>query len=269
MKALICRIVLIAAVLLLALIGVAAFLVKPYRNHLLMAADEWIELRMMPGYVSPPKPAGPDAASYNVLCEQLRVWRVELAERHKQAKTAEAKAAIENEARIVLEHVLPAMMRCWIGTKWDFNGTAAKPGEGKIACGYFVSTVLRDAGLEVNRFRLAQQASSNIIHTFLDEADAIRTYNQKYEIFVASMADSPAGIYICGLDTHVGFVINHSDSFRFIHSSGSVPHEVVDESPADAGVLKRSKDRMLGNLTANRGFIRTWLAGKPITVKRS
>ena len=269
MKALTLRIVLVAVALLLALIGVAIFLVKSYRTHLLVAADEWIESRMMPDCVSPPKPTGPDAASYDVLCEQLRIWRVELAERHKRARTAEVKATIENEARIVLEHMLPAMMRCWIGTKWDFNGTAAKPGEGKIACGYFVSTVLRDAGLEVNRFRLAQQASSNIILTFIDEADTTRAYNQKYEIFIAGMAESPVGVYICGLDTHVGFVINRSDGFRFIHSSGSAPHEVVDESPEDAGVLQRSKDRMLGNLTANRGFIRTWLAGKPIAVKRN
>ena len=239
------------------------------RHEIMVATKEWIGARMLPGNGPPPRPEGPDAVSYEVLSRQLADWRFELAARHRKAATPEAKAAIEDEARIILEHQLPAMMRCWLGTKWDFNGTAAKPGEGKIACGYFVSTVLRDAGLDVNRFRLAQQPASLIIETFIHRDDTTTASRQDYQVFVERMAERPTGVYICGLDTHVGFIVNKSDGFRFIHSSGSDPYEVVDESPEDAGVLQRSKIRMIGNLTANRDFIRLWLAGKPITVKRS
>ena len=156
-----------------------------------------------------------------------------------------------------------------IGTKWDFNGTAAKPGQGKIACGYFVSTVLRDAGLDVNRYRLAQQASQNIIYTFLDKKDCPITTGQDYEAFRKSMAERAPGIYICGLDTHVAFIVNGEDDFRFIHSSGARPWCVVDEAPNEAGVLERSNYRIVGNLTGNPEFIRTWLKGQPIKVVRN
>jgi len=262
------RFLLPASLLLLVGAAAAALVGWHFRQNLLVAAHRWIEERLVPGE-APRRPNGPDAAGYEVLCRQLKEWRGELSARHRAATTEPAKAAIEDEARVLLEHMLPAMMRCWIGTRWDFNGTAAKPGEGKIACGYFVSTVLRDAGLDVNRYRLAQQPSANIIHTFLGKDDTTLAYTQDYEVFVTGMADQPAGVYLCGLDTHVAFLINRKDGFRFIHSSGSRPWAVVEESPEEAGVLQRSKTRMLGNLTADRGFLRTWLGGKPVKVVRN
>ncbi|MDX1680797.1 MAG: hypothetical protein R3242_08705 [Akkermansiaceae bacterium] len=262
------RFLLIAAALLLITLLTLVVIGWTQRQKLLFAASEWIEGRILEDDVAATPPT-PDAASYEVLCKQLAQWREELASRHRKAGTTQAKAAIEDEARVVLEHMLPAMMRCWLGTQWDFNGTAAKPGEGKIACGYFVSTVLRDAGLDVNRYRLAQQASQNIIHTFLDPSDCTKMVGVSYQAFREALAEQPPGIYICGLDTHVAFIVNREDSFRFIHSSGAKPWRVVDESPDEAGVLERSNYRIIGNLTANGDFIRTWLAGKRVKVVRN
>ena len=39
----------------------------------------------------------------------------------------------------------------WNGTQWDFYGTTQVPQKGKIACGYFVTTVLRDMGVKIDR----------------------------------------------------------------------------------------------------------------------
>lgn len=256
------------AILSVVLLGIAVTFTWVKRQDILMVALEWIESRIEYNDAGTEAPT-PDAASYEVLCSELQQWRSELSARHAKAASAAQKTAIENEARVILEHSLPAMMRCWIGTKWDFNGTASKPGKGKIACGYFVSTVLRDAGLDVNRYRLAQQPSANIIHTFIDKKDCTKNIGQDFELFVKDMAERTPGIYICGLDTHVAFIINRSDGFRFIHSSGTRPWCVVDESPEHAGVLKRSNWRMLGNLTANEKFIRAWLEGQPIKVVRN
>lgn len=46
-----------------------------------------------------------------------------------------------------------------IGTKWDYNRTTEIPRTGSIACEYFVTTVLRDAGVRLSRSKLAQLAS--------------------------------------------------------------------------------------------------------------
>lgn len=246
------------------LAAVAAAIGWHHRQAIFIHAHEWLESRIIHS-ASPP---APDPARYEALASELERWRGQLAERHRKAATPQQRQAVESEARLLLETALPSLMRCWIGTGWDFNGTAAKPGNGKIACGYFVSTVLRDAGFKVNRYRLAQQASSNIIHSFVPRDDITLAVNQAYDTFVGNLIQQEPGIYLCGLDTHVAFIVKTDDDFRFIHSSGSKPWTVVDESRDGAGVLQKSNWRMLGNLTASEHAIRTWLKGQPVKVVR-
>lgn len=209
----------------------------------------------------------PDPKTYVVLTKDLERWRKELADRHRKARTTAERAAVETEARNVLEAALPGMMRCWLGTPWDFNGTAKGPGAGKIACGYFVSTVLQDAGFQVDRYQLAQQASGNILRSFLAKESCVLSVGQEYQAFASEVEKREPGVYVVGLDTHVAFLVVSGEGFRFIHSSGSRPWCVVDESRAEAGVLQRSKWRMLGNLTADPGVLRSWLKGGKIAVK--
>lgn len=209
----------------------------------------------------------PDPATYATLKGELERWRLDLAKRYRAAQGAQAKAAVEDDARVLLEHVLPEMMRCWLGTPWDFHGTAGQPGEGKIACGYFVATVLKDAGFKVDRYRLAQQPSENILRSFLPKEACKLTVGQEYETFATGMNAREPGVYVVGLDTHVAFIVTGEEGFRFIHSSGSSPWCVVDEDQEAAVVLQRSKWRMIGNLTGDRKVIRRWLAGEKISVR--
>jgi hypothetical protein len=213
----------------------------------------------------------PDPEKYAVLTADLQRWRKDLAKRHREARDDQARAAVEEDARVILEQALPEMMRCWLGTPWDFNGTAARPGGGKIACGYYVATVLMDAGFRVDRYQLAQQPSENILRSFLTKKDAcVLSVGKKYETFATELNTAEPGIYLVGLDTHVAFIVNGADGgFRFIHSSGSKPWRVVDESPAEAVVLQRSNWRMLGNLTADPAVIRRWLRGEKIIVRNA
>src|SRR6478609_2933662 len=66
------------------------------------------------------------------------------------------------------------MVPYWLGTTWDFNGYTAIPGQGTVACGYFVSTTLRHMGVNVNRYKLAQQYSHAIVKS-LCQHDTIFT----------------------------------------------------------------------------------------------
>lgn len=209
----------------------------------------------------------PDPERYQVLCAEAERYRTELAARYRKTRTEKERAAIETEARVFLETALPAMMRCWLGTPWDFNGTTATPGGGKIACGYFVATILKDAGFRVDRYRLAQQASENIMKSFLEGKDCRRTVGQAYDAFSSTVRAGEPGISIVGLDSHVAFLVTGMEDFRMIHSSGAQPWCVVDEPSARAEVLKRSNYRVVGHLTSDRKVLRRWLAGEAITVK--
>lgn len=212
----------------------------------------------------------PDPERYRMLKEDLEIRRQMLATRYQKAKNNEERAAIQAEASKLLEAVLPDMMRCWLGTPWDFHGTCEGPGEGKIACGYFVSTTLRDAGFKVDRYKLAQQPSQNIIYTFVDRSRAHIRAGMSYSDFLTQMKSYPKGIYIVGLDKHVGFILNHGEgqSIRFIHSSGRTPYRVVDELEPEAISLKYSNYRIIGNLTEESATIEKWLLGQPFSVIR-
>ncbi len=223
--------------------------------------------RHRPQEVNAATKSRPDAATYVVLASELERWRKELAERHRRARGPEQRAAVENDARLLLERVLPEMMRCWLGTPWDFNGIAERPGEEGIACGYFVATLLKDAGFRLDRYRLAKQPSENILRSFLPRESCVLRVGEDYQVYADRLDAAEPGIHLVGLDTHVGFVVTGTDGgFRFIHSSGSDPWCVVDENRDDAVVLRRSRWRMLGNLTADRQVIRRWLHCEKIVV---
>jgi hypothetical protein len=209
----------------------------------------------------------PDAERYATLVSELERWRGDLRKAHAQARTPEEKAAVEKDARVILELVMPEMMRCWLGTPYDFNGTAERPGGGKVACGYFVSTVIRDAGFRVDRYKLAQQPSGNILRTFLKGESCLLKVGQDFESYAKWVEGMAPGVYLIGLDSHVGFIVNGAEGTRFYHSSGWNQRGVVNEPGNKAGALRHSNWRMIGGLTADPDVIRTWLAGERVKVR--
>lgn len=206
----------------------------------------------------------PDPIRYEALIRELEAKRIALAERYAGARTAVEISNVIRDCQETLETTLPEMMRCWLGTPWDYHGTCQKPGSGKIACGYFVSTVLRDAGFRVERFKLAQQPSQRIINTFLPRENIHVRAGLDYERFLKEVISRGPGLRIVGLDKHVAFlVVTESEEVRFIHSSGAPPYCVVDEDRATANSLRNSRYRVTGNLTRNPELIHGWLAGAP------
>jgi hypothetical protein len=144
----------------------------------------------------------------------------------------------------------------WTGTAWDFNGVTRKPGEGKIACGYFITNTLTDLGFSIERVKLAQAASSVLIKaTCVDIKhcagfDGLKTY----------LAAQPEhSVFIVGLDFHTGYIAKERKDCYFIHSnyinSKGVTKEKIDVSEA----LQASKTFMIGSISSNDEFIRQWI----------
>lgn len=208
---------------------------------------------------TPPKSPQPQPEKYASLKEDLAIRRQRLAKRYGNAQSETERNAILQESRTLLEAVLPEMMRCWLGTPWDFHGTSQTPGEGKIACGYFVSTIMRDAGFRLHRIKLAQQASQTILRTFVDKSRTTIRVAVEYQTYLEWVASKPKGVYIVGLDNHVGFIVHNDNGIHFIHSSGSDPFCVVDEVDEQASALKKSRYRVIGNVTAEKETLKKWL----------
>lgn len=153
----------------------------------------------------------------------------------------------------------------WYGTTWDFNGTTEKPRKGKIACGYFVTTTLEHCGFTLPRVKLAQQAASIIIRTLCPKK-SIQAFNQLNKL-KAYLDRQPSGIYIVGLDTHVGYLWNTKNNLYFVHASYSGNKQVRKELWNESIVLGKSKLFVVGNLLDNIELMNHWIKGTPIAMK--
>ena len=201
-----------------------------------------------------------DAQGYKDLLAKLEAERIALAARYEQTASPADQASVVAQARtLITRSIYTQIFPAWYGTAWDFNGTTEVPQQGKIACGYFVSTVLRDAGWKLQRVRLAQQASENIILSLTSDTYVKRFRRVAIGDFVDALKKWGVGIYVVGLDVHVGFIVNTGDEIYFVHSSYVEPFTVVREKAIESRILASSNYRVLGKVTADDLFIKKWL----------
>ena len=170
------------------------------------------------------------------------------------------------------------VVHAWRGTPWDFYGTATTPGDGPIACGHFVAGVLHDVGLSVERRKLGQQAAEHIILTLTSEASVRRYRGASVQDVVAGVVADGPGIYVVGLDHHVGFLVHHPGvdphgvstapaPIGFCHSSWLNDIGVVCEDPLRSPALP-SRYTVVGKLD-EAALMRSWTEQAPIaTVTR-
>jgi hypothetical protein len=171
---------------------------------------------------------------------------------------------IRDIKNVILDNIYRKLIPLWYGTPWDFHGTAEYPHSGSIACGYFVTTILRDAGFNIERNRLAQQPSELIIKSLVSEDNIKRFSNTDIKTFLSAVREWGCGMYIAGLDNHVGFIFYIDNEIFFIHSTFRFPYGVVKEKALNAAVLVSSDYRVLGNILNDASLIRKWLNNEKI-----
>jgi hypothetical protein len=194
--------------------------------------------------------------AYPALVASIETKRLKFDERWSTA-SATQQAPILIEARSFLEKTITEdLFPCWMGTTWDFNGVSQKPGGGAIACGYFVSTILRDAGYKVERAKLGQQASQIIIT------------NSSMENMVQVFKNRGDGLYIVGLDSHTGFVTVKGDTITFVHSNYYTPPRAVSAEPLQGrNPFADSKYRVIGKLAGDES-VKRWITGVKIELRK-
>lgn len=220
------------------------------------------------GACDPPAPLGPRAAADAGVGDplaRLAVQRRALAHDLAVAKDGAARSAVLRRAASTLERALvDEVLPRWDGTAWAFHGTSTTPGEGAIACGYFVSTTLREAGLGVERVRLAQQASERIVKTLSPKEQIQRSSDVPVAEFVAAVARRGDGLYVVGLDDHVGYLVVQGGVVFFHHASYVGARQVVRELAVEAKPLVKSRYRVVGKLFVDDRVVEAWLLGTPI-----
>ncbi len=148
----------------------------------------------------------------------------------------------------------------WYGTKWDFNGTTQKPQEGAIACGYFVTTTLQHMGVKINRVKMAQCASEEMIRSLATKKNIHHLSGLSLAEFEKKLIQLGTGIYIIGLDNHTGYVLISENGNFFIHASGWFPFKVVRDELSESKVIGRSKYRVVGKISDDEAFLKSWVS---------
>ncbi len=163
-----------------------------------------------------------------------------------------------NLNRVFVNH-FSNLMPFWYGTRYSFNGQTHTPGEGSIACGYFVTTVLEDLGLDINRNHLAQLPSEEMIKDLVNKNSIQRFSGYTLMVFLENVKRSGKGLYVVGLDSHTGFILYEANEIRFIHASGRFPFAVVNERAKESIVLRESKYRIIGKLSDDEKVLGNWV----------
>ncbi len=149
----------------------------------------------------------------------------------------------------------------WYGTPWSFGGHTAIPNQGKIACGYFISTTLRDMGINLNRYKLAQKSP-------IDEAKMISCGSEISKI----VKDTPEkafeeidyitkeGLYFIGFDEgHVGYLLKREGQLFLIHSNYLSPVSVCMETLIESRVFKHFTKYYIVAISDNDTLLQRWL----------
>lgn len=197
-------------------------------------------------------------ATYQRDIRRLDAQRTALAQ--KLVADSAARNHVLDSARTILRDALAnKLLPSWYGTPWDFNGMTRIPGQGTIACGYFVNTVLLDAGFVLPRIRWSQLAAEPVILKLAPKAKRFRDKSVgDVEKWLGEQGD---GLYTVGLDNHVGFITRRNGTSRFVHSNYYHRDIGVMAEPLDGdNPFTHSRYRIIGKLLDDQ-MMEAWLQG--------
>ncbi|MEN8929232.1 MAG: hypothetical protein ABF242_09945 [Flavobacteriales bacterium] len=200
--------------------------------------------------------------NYKEKKNQIKTLRNKFATQYKSSsdsnKTNLMKVAQSTFTSALLNEIIPH----WYGTEWDFNGYTAKPNEGKIACGYFVSTTLRDMGLNLNRYDLAKKGPKDEAKSIAISPENLISFSEDESEHLLDSINN--GLYFIGLDNHVGYLYKHNSITYFIHSNYLENKVMIELTKTSEAFM--SLTYYLANISENDLLIEKWLTKESIKI---
>ncbi len=202
----------------------------------------------------------PNESTYPAILENIATKRADYQNQYNAADSTKQDSLIKSARAYLLKTVSEEVFPKWYGTPWDFNGTTRNPRQGKIACGYFVNNVITDLGFKIPRVKWSQSASEVFIKK-LAPNHIKRFSNRPIEEVKRYLFNSGDGLYVVGLDIHVGFILVEAGKAKFIHSSYYQPDiGVMEEDLVPGNPLGDSDYRVIGKLFTDEMMVK-WING--------
>ncbi|MDP3734071.1 MAG: hypothetical protein Q8R37_02490 [Nanoarchaeota archaeon] len=191
------------------------------------------------------------AENYQQTVREIEQQRKKFHQEYIHAQSSQERQNLIFKAQNYLFNVISdQLVPPWYGTFWTFTGTSDTPQQGTISCGHFVSTILEHAGFNLERLDLGQLHAGNIILNINDNPENVRIYkNKDLAVVEEEVQQWGKGIYLVGLDTHTGFIINDGQgTINFVHSSYYADKKVVSEPLQGNNPFHDSKYRVIGKV---------------------
>jgi hypothetical protein len=216
-----------------------------------------------------------EPADFEATLAAIEGERRRLAGLYAAADGEEKKAALRAEARAyvraaIVREIFPA----WFGMSWGLgaNSTADRPHAPgmTVACGYFVSSVLENAGLRLGtRFTYAQAPALHVQKT-LAPGDLHRYFSISGQALADKIAGLGEGLYIIGLANHIGFVVVDAAGVRLVHASYTGDQVVISEPLATAQAIadSRPKGYFVTPVMHDERLADLWLRGARVPLKK-
>lgn len=154
----------------------------------------------------------------------------------------------------------------WYGVEWTFEGHTDHPDSSSVACGYFVSTTMKHLGFKLNRYRMAQQSALNELRSIVSDRKEILSFVRGDSLIVNIKSKLEDGVYLLGLDCHVGYLLKRDELLYFIHSNYLFPMMVVFEEAQLSEAFLNSNRYYIAPISNNNWLMKQWILGKTITV---
>lgn len=203
----------------------------------------------------------PDSVTYNEKRSELAGEKAELLNKYRSGEVG-----IDSLGRRFEQLLVNELIPYWYGVEWTFEGHTDHPDTGTIACGYFVSTTLKHLGLKINRYRMAQQSALNELRSVVADRKLILSFVRGDSLTVKIASALSDGLYLLGLDCHVGYLLKREGELYFIHSNYLSPIMVVFEEAALSEAFLNSNRYYIAPVSSNEWLMKQWILGKSISV---
>ena len=222
-------------------------------------------------------PAAHDPAAYESALARIEARRLALGKRLSAAEGGAAREEVRTEARAyVLAALREVVFPAWMGMSWGLgpNSTPLRPHQPgtEIACGYFVSSVLENVGLRLGtRFTFAQAPALHAQRSLAPaEHDLHRFFSIPGDALARRIAALGEGVYVIGLNNHIGFVDVHGGVVHVVHASYTGEQVVTSEPLAAAEVIANSRAAgyFVTPLFHDDRLIDAWLRGESVPLRK-
>lgn len=198
--------------------------------------------------------------TYEDLKTEIKAKQQQLQKEYVNCTTLEKDSLLIVTEEYLFTTLVHEIFPRWYGTPWEFYGKTLEPQEGSIACGYFVTHTLSDLGFKIPKVKWAQSASEYFIKK-LAPNNINRFSNKSITEIEEYLKKKGDGIYLVGLDCHVGFIVVEGEQMKFIHSSYYRPEIGVMSEDLDSwNPLRDSKYRVVGKLLSKE-MVEKWIRG--------